>query len=169
MAKGHGRDHGIKAVDWWGSSAPTTGPVGTATTWAGVILQFTVPGRVAGFRYYKNEFQNSSKWFVFGLQAGLQVERIDLYDAQGGNPADGWVQVWRRPWRRIVTGSNYRLGVLFQGGHYWRSNSALAVFPVTHNGIAFYSGWQSTAIDPINANPSGNTNANGVDVLFYPD
>lgn len=161
--------HGLQAVNWWGTTAPTTGPVGTSGTWAGVILQFDVPGRVCGFRYYKNEFQNTTKQVVFGGQLLAAVERNACYNAKGSNPPDGWVQIWLRPWYRIQTGVAYRLGIWFQGGHYWRSNAALASFPVTHNGIAYYSGWQSTAVDPINANPSGNTNANGVDVLFQPD
>lgn len=163
------RDHGIEAVTWWGTTVPTTGPVGTTVTWAGVNVKFAVNGRLAGFRWYKNAAQTDPRLAVIGDRAGPYMLRACLYSTEGVNIADGWNQIWMRPWFRIDTSITYGVAVLFQAGGYWRTNTALAVFPVTHNNIQFYSGWQTTAADPIRANPTGNTNANAVDVLFVPD
>jgi len=167
--RGHGRDHGIKASNWWGSTAPTTGPVGTSGTWVGNVVGFVVPGRVCGFRWYKNDVQAYSKLFVWGATDILTMELATCFDSGGDNAGNGWNQTWFRPWFPVDTVTTYRFGTLFQAGHYWRTNTALVSFPVAHGNIKFYAGWQSTALDPIVANPTGNTNANGVDILFYPD
>jgi len=41
--------------------------------------------------------------------------------------------------------------------------------PVTHNGIQLRQGWQTTSLVPEEATLTTNTNANGIDILFYAD
>jgi len=148
---------------WWGASAPVTQVVLSATTWIGVVLQFTTTGWVYGARLYTPGGQPMSAEARFYNRDALA--RLASKQFATVTPvAAGWLQCWFRPRIAVVTGINYVISVMTEHSYY-RTNTALVV-PVTHSSIEFFSSFQTTAIDPMLANPTGNTNANGVDVLF---
>lgn len=158
--------HGKLAESWWGTNTPTTGPVGTASTWVGVTLEFSVPGRIFGLRAYE---ELSTSAVQYGILAGATDTVIRCAPFPQPNAgANGWVQTWFRPTFRVTVGTTYKIGVLFINAHYFRNNTAL-VAPVTRNGISFVSSFQSTAINWFLTVPSSNSNANAVDVLFQAD
>lgn len=160
-----------QAVSWWGTNVPTTGPTGTSTTWVCVRFHVTVPGRLAGFRFYDGFIaggDNSVVGQLWTWTPNRQILRQGKYFWLGTGGANAWRQMWFRPWFRPVVGTDYLVAVAYSGGGFFRNNSALAS-AVTRNGITFVSSAQSTALLLSLAVLSENTNANAVDVLFYPD
>lgn len=163
------RDHGVLATSWWGATVPTTGPTGTAATWVGVTCRFGVAGRVAGFRFYvptgNDGAMRCSLWdFPLTTQhrAAWARERSDT-------SGPGWQQVWFPKWLRVTLDPfEYRVAVLFPSGGFFRNNTVLGG-SVVHNNIRYVASFQSTSLVPELAAISTNTNANAVDVLFYPD
>lgn len=161
-----GRDHGAPQVSWWGATAPTTVNTGTSSTWVGVEFEVTQPGRVFGFR----------AWMIAGgvgpPVAYLWVANGIFLCAKGfkdvSYPA-GFAQTWVHPTVRLVPSTLYRVAILYVGGHFSRTASALAGGNVTHGHITFAQSFQSTSLTPFNGTPTFNTNANAVDILWQPD
>lgn len=164
-----GRDHGIKAVNWWGTGTPLVGPTGTSTTWVGIAVQFSVAGRIAGLRRYDNTVAdgNLPAW-IFDFDANTN-KVTTCFKPRASTVGNAWHQAWFRPWLRIVVGHRYYIGFLYFQGNFFRNNGTLSTAPVTRNNIQYWASWQSTAIYPFATTPTTNTNANAVDVLFYPD
>jgi hypothetical protein len=165
--------HGAPQVGWWtGHANPTTGPTGTSTTWVGVKLRFTVPGRVFGLRMFDTTASSGSPGYTYGVLTSEFPQPGDrggaVYQALSLSLALGFHNLWFGKPFRITVGDTYRLGVLYVGGGFYRTNSALAS-AVTRNGITFVSSFQLTTLDLANATTTDNTNANAVDVLFLPD
>jgi hypothetical protein len=164
------RDHGPLAVSWFGSSAPTAGPTGTATTWVGNVLKFTQNGRVAGMRNYMGTSGGDSVLMAF-MDRNLSPSKYVAL--KGGWPIAGlpasWQQVWFRPWVRINTAHTYWVLAIYIGGFFYRNTNALSGGPVTHSGIQMINGFQTTSLDLPGTSPTVNANVNSVDVLFYPD
>lgn len=160
------RDHGPLAESWW-SAVPTTGPVGTAATWIGISFDVTVPGRLAGFRAFIDATENGNSvarlWYPDG-QENL-VACIFHKRATTGNQ---WHQTWFRPWIRLTPGQECRFAVMFPHGRFYRNTSGLPA-PVTHNHLTFNNGFQTTSLVPDIAALTLTTNANAIDLLFYPD
>lgn len=161
------RGHGKIADSWWGATVPPTGPVGTANTYAGVLVTFHVPGRVFGFRVYRPSGAASAPHVLFSTAAGELVCAKTFADVV--MPADGWQQCWIHPTVRVPSGVDYRLSVMLPLGKLFRQNTALVAPPVRHSNIDFNYSYQTTSLDPVNSAVTGNTNANAVDVLFQPD
>lgn len=161
--------HGKPASSWWGDTLPLVGPTGTATTWVGVQLKFTVSGKLAGFRQYLDTGFDGNLWAVIWDQNTRETFRAYYWRIRV-NPSGGraWHQTWIRPMLRIDTTIEYNLAVMFSGGHFFRNNTVLGA-PVTHNDIQFVQSFQTTALIPPSASITYNTNANAVDALFYPD
>lgn len=160
-----GRDHGVRAEDWWGTTTPATFVSLSARTYVCGAFQFTTAGRVAGFRIYLPSGDTIHHWVIFwDVTAGVIARTLEFSDLHGSGL---WVNTWTKKWYRITVGNVYRVAVLMGVG-YQRTNSAL-VTPVTHGHITFVSSFQTTAIDPTNISPSVLTNANGITPLFYPD
>lgn len=158
------KDHGVPDVNWWGNTAPPTGPNGTAATWVGIQFTMTAEGWIEGIR-----------WFVDSSEDGNYVAQLWDKDsfvilaavagrvrATSGN---AWQQAWIRPRVHVTVGPVYRLAVRFDHGKFYRQNSLLTS-QVTRNNIGFQNGFQSTALDPDGATLTLNSNANGIDVLF---
>lgn len=168
------RIHGQQQVGWWdGHAAPAAGPIGTSTTWAGVSIKFTVPGRVFGLQLYDASAGTSpffgSTYMVLisdGPGAGDKWTMAGL--SFGGTVAAKWHHLWLPKPYRVVTTDTYRLAGVFLGGGFYRTNAALTS-AVTRNGIQFLSSWQTTSLDIGNATLTTNTNANALDVLFQAD
>jgi hypothetical protein len=57
--------------------------------------------------------------------------------------------------------------MVLQYSAFGRQTGALAS-PITRGHITFLESFQSTAIDPVSSLSTFNTNANGVDALFFP-
>ena len=164
-----GRDHGIKAVTWWELAAPPTGPTGTATTWVGNAIQFSVPGRLAGLSRYDNSvYDGNLVGWIWDFDANTNKLAL-VWRPRASTASNAWHQAWFRPWLRIVVGHRYYVAVLYQNGNFFRYNNRLATPPRTVNNIQFWNGFQSTALYPFATAPTTNTNANAIDVLFYPD
>jgi len=162
--------HGAPALNWWGLTTPTTGPTGTSTTWVGVALKFTAAGRVAGFRAYDStgsSLQTVTCLLIDDTLSAATIKAVGIMRYGPGLTAR-WHQTWFRPWTRITVGNTYRLAVLYVGGGLFRTNNSLNSGPVTHNNIQFVNSFQSTALDLAGASLTLNTNANAVDLLFYP-
>jgi hypothetical protein len=164
------RSHGPLAASWFGAAAPTTGPTGTSTTWIGNVVQFTVPGRVAGFRTYMGTSGGDSVLYAM-LDRNLSPPKYVA--TKGGWPIAGqpasWQQVWFRPWVRINTSHTYWILAVYIGGFFYRNTNALSGGPVTRNGIKMVNGFQTTTLDLPNTSPTVNANVNSIDVLFYAD
>lgn len=169
MSRGHGRDHGVKAASWWGVTIPTTGPVGTALTWVGIAVQFSVNGRLAGLRRYDNTTEDGNTWFVVWDLDANSIPVAGVFRPRAVLSGNAWHNTWFNPWRRITVGHRYYVGVVYPFGHYFRNNSAVTSPPVTHSNIELWGSWQSTSFYFMATTPTGNTNANAIDVLFYPD
>lgn len=158
------KDHGAPAVNWWGSTAPPTGPNGTAATWVGIQFVVTVDGWIEGFRFFVDNSEDGNYvgqlWdkdtFVILGAVGARVR------ATTGN---AWQQVWIRPRIPVSTASVYRVAFRYDHGKFYRQNTLLTS-QVTRNNIGFQNGFQSTALDPDGASITLNSNANGIDVLF---
>jgi hypothetical protein len=162
-----GRDHGAPTPSWWSATAPATSVANATNTWVGNTLKFTVPGRVWGFRYYSVFGSGSRHWAVINDQTTGKLLFVKSFmDFLPPGPA--WVQAWCHPTIRINTTDLYEVAVSFPSHPYARTNGALGSF-VTHNGITFQNGFQSTVWDLLSVSLVTNTNANGVDVLFRPD
>lgn len=163
------RDHGRLADTWWLGAVPPTGPTGTATTWVGVTVEFTVNGRLAGLARYDNTVSdgNTVGW-VFDFDANINMRAV-MFRPRASTAGNAWHQVWFRPWLRIILGHRYYIGCIYPGGNFFRFNTRLATPPRTVNNIAYWSSWQSTAVYPFGSAITTNTNANAIDVLFYPD
>jgi hypothetical protein len=159
--------HGKRADSWWGTTTPPTGPVGTSATWVGTVANFTVNGRICGFRAYINAGTSTDMVAVLMDDSFNYLGAYGFKDISAGS--NRWLQTWCRPWHRITVGTSYLLYVLFPQGHYYRHNSQLSPNPITNNHIEFQNGFQSTALAAYDAGITGNTNANAVDFLFQPD
>lgn len=164
-----GRYHGELAKSWWLGATPPTGPTGTATTWVGVAVQFSVAGRLAGLSRYDNSvYDGNLVGWVFDFDAN--TNRVaTMWRPRASTASNAWHQCWFRPWLRIVVGHRYYIGVLYYQGNFFRYNNRLATPPRIVNNIEYWYGWQSTAVYPFATTPTTNANANAVDVLFYPD
>lgn len=156
---------------WWGSTVPTTGPTGAATTWVGQVLKFTVPGRINGIRLYDAVSATGDTFLAAivddTLSPSKYVATKALYPT--ASQAARWHDLWFHPWVRVDTTHTYWVAVLYRGGGFFRTNSALAAGAVTHNDVQFINGFQSTTLSLADVALTTNTNANAVDVLFYPD
>lgn len=161
-----GRDHGAKALSWWGSTAPPTGVNVTVGTYVGVTFEVTERKKLQGFRLYTNpQTDVNNHWaLLWDMNTPLWCAR-SWYPLNSNNGAF-WFQTWVTSRIFLETTSTYRLAVLLHT-QYFRQNTAL-VTPVTHNGITYIGSFQTTSIDPTLATISGNTNANGVDILVAP-
>lgn len=133
----------------------------------GVTLAFTVPGKLLGFRFYK---ENGD---IFQVNAAIYDNSLfffratkAFYPATYAGPT-GWQQAWICPQWRVDTTLEYRM-IFGCFSYYYRNNGALSS-PVTHNGIQFRNSFTSTVISTIAVPPTTNTNANAIDVLFQPD
>lgn len=165
------RIHGKQSASWWGALAPAVGPTGTATTYVGAVLQFTVPGRVAGMRFWDGAGPSPFTTYMMliddsdapGTYKAIRAIRVPA------NTNPQWHQLWFHPWLRVDLTRTYWVVALYVGGGFFRNNTALAGGAITRNGIKFVSSFQSTALDLSNAVPVTNTNTNAVDVLFQPD
>lgn len=158
--------HGKISESWFGSTAPTTKNVGTASTWVGGVFDFAGPGRIFGFRAYR--LAGADQCPVAALWTGFQLLRAyNFRDVTVG--ADGWTQCWIRPSFRINVSTSYAIAILFPGGHYSRTNTRFASGPVTVNGIVRSLGFQSTVLAPWTTSFTSNTNANGIDILWQAD
>lgn len=54
-------------------------------------------------------------------------------------------------------------------GHYLRTAGVIPIGGITRNGITSLNGFQTTSAAPWAANPTLNSNTNGIDVLFKAD
>jgi hypothetical protein len=81
---------------------------------------------------------------------------------------DQWNQCFFNPWFRVEIDREYYLAVLYPLGNFFRQNSVLTS-SVRHNNIDFVHGFQSTSLGIADATITENTNANAVDIIFYPD
>lgn len=167
MAEVAGNRHGRFASSWWGSTTPPNGPFATANTWVGVEMQFTVDGIVAGFRAFRPGGM-AGPYAIFWSNEGPELLVAYTFKDVAITP-DTWQNLWFRPYLRIDTAKTYRLAVMYPGGQYSRQTGILTVPGVVHNQIRFTLGFQTTSLYPPTATISTNTNANGVDALFYPD
>jgi hypothetical protein len=137
-----------------------------------VRFRTTVAGRIAGFRFYDGFVaggNNSMLCQLWTWGTPRQALRTAPFFWHAGSVGAMWHQKWFRPWFRPTIGDDYLILVLFPGGAFYRTNTALASPPVTHNGISFMSSTQTTALDQNASTLAENTNANAVDILFYPD
>lgn len=152
---------------WWGTTTPATGPTGTATIWSGVQLDFDVPGRVFGFRYYAVNGNDGNTFALLWDDASkeLHVAKMFRVRATTGNQ---WHQTWCIPRFRVDTTRIYNLAVLHYGGNRFATNSILTS-PINHNGVRFRNGFTSTALGVTVSTLTLTTNANAVDVLFVAD
>lgn len=165
--------HGKSSVSWWDTTTPTSGPIGSATTWVGVQFRVTTPGKASGFRFYDGSAQPEATLFVLMEYAqtigGGTTQRLPLaakwFTWKSGAMTLGWHQCWFRPHVALATGKDYIVAALFIGGGLYRTGAALAS-SVTHNNIQFENGFQSTALDISSATLTLNNNANGVDILY---
>lgn len=161
--------HGKVAVDWWQAANPATGPLGTGAQWVGVTFSLLVAGRIAGIRFYVatgNDAAQRCSLFDFPVTT---EHRCVWARERVSKAAAGWQQVWFRPWLRVTLDPyQYRAAVLFPAGGFFRNNAVLGG-PIVHNNIQFANSFQSTSLIPELAAITTNTNANGIDILFYPD
>ncbi len=161
------RPHGAQASNWWGSTAPTSGLVATGE-WVGVRFRATAAGRIAGFRAYLHTADSGTHIGVLVDFTTTNPLRAVLFFTTPPT-ADGWRNVWFRPWFRVTVGHDYVVFVLFTGGNWRRTVGALAS-AVTHGVITFVAGLVTTQLDPANSSGwTSSTNANGVDILFQAD
>ena len=108
--------------------------------------------------------------FLVQNSAGRDFLAATKYHGSGtGLTGNQWVSLWFRPWVRLSQSTDYVLGVWVPSGHFFRQNTALSGGVVTHNGIDLTSGWQSTTNAWFLTNPTFNTNANAIDILYYLD
>lgn len=126
-------------------------------------------GRVAGFRLYKWALHDGNFYAALFRPGGSHL--MAAYAFQSDQTiSDKWFQTWVRPWVRVEKDVDYLFGVLFVGGHYFRTNGIITIGPGNpHGHIAITYGWQSTAAFPFISSPTANSNANAIDVLFQPD
>ena len=165
------RDHGYPASSWWGTTTPTTHTTSTTTTYVGEVIRFTIPGRIAGIRFYDDNggavpYSSYGAIIDDSFAPGKYVANKGIYIPAG--TAAQWHQLWFRPWVQVDTTHDYWVIALYVGGQFYRTNNLLGA-PVTRNGITFVNGFQATALDLSTLSPTLNANANAVDVLFYPD
>ncbi len=161
------RPHGTQAVSWWDSTTPPTNVALAAASWVGVGFQLGRTGRIAGMRQWVESGVSSVRWGLIWNSTTGKLLTVAAFRSDVALPVNAWYQTWFRPWVRINTSDNYRIAVLMYTG-YHRTGAALVV-PVTHNGVQFISSFQTTALDPVAAAITTNTNANGVDILFQQD
>jgi hypothetical protein len=164
------RPHGPQSSSWWSTTVPPTGPNGTTATYVGALISFDVPGRLFGFRLYRETTAGPPHWAIFSDNTtGLLIaSKAFFHDTPG---ASGWQQAWLKPSFRIDTAAVYRLAILYPIGRFFRTNNALPAggTGTAHINIRFRWGFQSNVLDIVSAAPAVNQNANGVDVLFQPD
>lgn len=159
------RNHGDPASSWWGNTAPPTVVALGAVTWTGIFFTVTAALRIAGFRVYSPGSRTGNRFAMLWNQTDDSIMSVYCWK-DGTSPASpSWEQAWCRPWQHCVTGKTYGLAVR-NDQDYYRHNAFLGT-PVTVGKITFVSSFQSTAIDPMTVSLTTNTNANGVDVLYY--
>lgn len=159
---------------WWGSTAPTVGPTGTATTWVAARYVFNAPGRIFGVRFW-DAFGSGPAGVLVGIFSDVSSQ--EWFDAgvyfkpSGLILPSGWKNIWLRPAKRVDTADIYTVCALYRGGGFFRTNNAVPVLgtPVFHGHIGLRSSFQSTNLDPGNTSFAENLNANAVDVLFQAD
>lgn len=159
--------HGALKLNWWGATAPPTLVALGARSYVGQQFAVSAAGRLCGFRYYGANAQPQDFWALFWDQTNGKLLRAVAFSEAGSNAA-GWQQVWFHPFYRLSASLTYRLAIEYPATGYYRQNTALAAGFVTHSGIQYQNGFQSTAINPVAAAITLNTNANGVDVLYLP-
>lgn len=160
--------HGKTATSWWDTSAPATFVSSTTTTYVGIVFWITVPGRIAGFRAYIDSTEDgNTRGFLWTPEPITQ--RTGGWGVRANVGTTAWHQVWLPKWYRPPLNTDLRLAVLYPHGKYYRTVNALTPSPVTHNGIQFRQGFQTTSLVPEQATLTNVVNANGVDILFYPD
>lgn len=162
------RIHGATALTWWVGATPPTGVTLAANTYVGVRLQFTVPGRVAGFSVFRRA-NEEGHWYalMWAESTGLVVATKRFRQYSPSPLVDQWRNEWIRPWFRVDTTETYRMAVMINNDYQRHANALVA--GVTVNGIRFLAGFQSTAAAPNLLAATINTNANAVDVLFQSD
>lgn len=158
------RPHGPQAENWWGVTAPTSGLV-SSTQWQGVRFRTTAAGRVAGIRSYLHSGDTSTHIGVI-----IDFSSTDLVRAfhfHPGTPAaDGWRNLWFRPWLHVAASHDLVVLVLHVGNT-WRRTSAGLASAVTHGHLTFVSGITTAGFDPADSSSwVSTTNANGADVLL---
>ena len=159
--------HGKTSVSWWGTTAPVTLATGTTAIWAGIHMEFAVPGRVFGFRLFRDGSYDGNGWAIFWNYDTFETHCATRFKV-AKTPPSTWHQTWIHPTVRVAVGTGYGLDIIFPNGKFYRTNSALGSH-VTHNNIIFFAGRTTTLLVPVSHAPTENTNAYGVDVLFSPD
>jgi hypothetical protein len=154
-------------LSWWSDTTPTTLNPGTAVQWVGQKLQFTVPGRLFGYRMFKDTSLNGNTHGLLWDDTTFQLYAAFAFRS-AGTGATGWHQTWPSKVIRVDLTVTYDLVVLITNGKYWSTPGALAS-PVVRNGIRFLAGIDNTNLNIAQTSPASRVDAFGVDVLFRPD
>ena len=161
------RPHGATSASWWGATAPTTGPTGTAAIWVINRIGFEAVGRVMGFRCYVDNTQDGN-YIAMLWERDSKTIRLAHHFRVRASTGNAWHQTWLKQPYRIQLSTVYDVGILFGAGRRYSTTNALTS-AVQHGDITFENGWTSTNIFPVLVTPSLTANAQGVDVLFNVD
>lgn len=163
------RPHGKQAVTWWGATAPATGPTGTASVWVQQYVEFTVAGRVQGFRVYRKNGDTQAHIATLATNPpGATLLRAKAFFDDTALAA-GWHNCWIVPNFRVTPNVQYLLAVLMPGGQRFRTVSGVNSGTGTaHGSITFFGSSVSTNLDPTQQTTIV-ADAQGVDVLFLED
>lgn len=157
------------AISFWGTDEPVDQDVGALVTdWFGVVFSVGVPGRIAGARYFQNQFDTQFRLATLratdedrGCPWATTMPNVAREDHQY------WQQVWRRPWFRVVPDTAYALIFLSWSGHHWRTINGLAGGPITQNDITFIASFSAGLLEQ--SDFALGADLPGVDILFHRD
>lgn len=135
-------------------------------TWVGVEFSTLVNGRIFGLSIYENSGSDASVMCLL-WDKGLIIPLAAKEAKQISPTPSGWLNCWFNRTVRVTSGTLLRFAFL-KTQHFLRITTGLAT-PQVHGNIKFWSSFQNTSINPIQAAISTNTNLNGVDILFQPD
>lgn len=157
---------GKQADNWWGLTAPTTGPTGTTAIWLGLEFGIEVEGWFQGFRHYVASGDDGNYFGVLWDKTTLEVLKSFAFRPNPSQPANYWHNCWVKPQLlHSDTNRGYRLAILYPVGKRFQTTGALAS-NVTHHNITFVKGFTSTALSIVTATPTLSTFAPGIDILF---
>jgi hypothetical protein len=159
------RYHGPLASSWWGATAPPTTVALGAVTWIGTTFQVTTALRMCGFRTYSPAFRSGDRFGLLWDTAGPTILRLTAWKDGSAGSSNLWEQTWLQRWAHLATGHTYALAVRSDADYF--RHTAQLTSPVTIGSVKFIAGFQTTVIDPLTVTLTTNTNANGVDLLYY--
>jgi hypothetical protein len=139
----------------------------SAFTYIGITFKVGVAGRLFGIAMYERGGVGSAYWGIVTHESDSVVVAAKHFDQSAMHAGGGWRRAWLHKAPRLVVGDFYRVAII-RNNEYQRTVGALAA-PVTHSDITYQSSWQTTSISGPLASISTNTNANGIDVMFYHD